>query len=139
MQRKSIIEQVEEQEAKFKNQKKDERFFKIFGWLLLAAVVVGIFFIFKPSPKTEQDILNEQIAKEEEFIKNECISLIKSSLNFPSSFKYKGARKTHGNLSGQVYIDFVAKNAFGAELPQVGACGYSNSGYKMEIISIGNR
>lgn len=139
MRRKSIIEQVEEQEAKFKSQKKSEQFFKISGWLLLAIIVVGLFFIFKPTPKTEQDILNEQIAKEEKFIKNKCIDLIKSNLNFPSTFKYKGVRKTSGNLSGQVYIDFSAKNALGAELPQVGVCGYSDSGQRMEVLGINNR
>lgn len=145
MRRKSILDQVEDQEAKRKNSEKTQASLKmaftILGALLLLIAVVSGVYVYQYIQPTEAELLLKDEEKRARDLYNfrldGCQDLIKKNLNYPSSYRMKTAGVREIDVGIYVHISFTAKNSFGAELPQSGQCAVTDNG--MVLVDIRNR
>ncbi|UNM96658.1 hypothetical protein MMG00_01990 [Ignatzschineria rhizosphaerae] len=130
MRRKSIIEQVEEQERRREDSEKDKKFIKklftYLGVIFFVVIVGGGIFIYEYLQPSDAELAYKEEQKKAYLLNKKryqaCETLIKEQLNFPSTYKFKSEVAGHIVEGPYVEVSFTAKNAFGAELPQLGQC-----------------
>lgn len=131
MKRKSILEQVEEQEARRKDSERDMAIIKwVFigiGLIVALSVTVGGYYLFKPKELTAEEVREKTISKHTAKFKRECEAGVKERLKSPSSYSRSNVLQ-HGGYEGVIVIHFTAKNSFGVELPQQAVCSYDYYG-----------
>lgn len=131
MKRKSILEQVEEQEERRKDSERDMAAIKWafigIGFIIALSITVGGYYLFKPKELTAEEVREKNISKHTAKFKRECETEVKGLLKSPSSYSHSSVLQ-YGGYEGVIILHFTAKNSFGVELSQQAVCSYDYYG-----------